>query len=192
MVAIVEPLAYAERGSVLRKALERFLRLAVLAQQAHVEMTVVRGAFGFLVTSRRFPGARQIVQAVPVDARRTPDEQLRRALDPPGLHFLSAETRHADFRDPYRALRERLDLTQALRPCIDLPEIPVEREAVHGEHIDVRESSLAIEQPQELRIDRRDSAEHHGQAGVLGVDGLPGEPRHTAEPDPAKIGRAHV
>ena len=69
VVLEVEPLAEAQFGRVARELLDRGLRRAVLAQEAHGEVAVVGGALGLLVARRRFPGLGQVVEAVPVDAR---------------------------------------------------------------------------------------------------------------------------
>ncbi len=52
---------------------------AVLAQQAHVEVPVVGGALGLAMARGRRPGARQVVEAVPVDPRHAARQQLGRA-----------------------------------------------------------------------------------------------------------------
>src|SRR5206468_3284504 len=67
---------------------------AVLAQQAHVEVAVVGGALGLAVAGGGRPGARQVEEAVPVDARGAPREELGGLLEAELLHLLGAEGRH--------------------------------------------------------------------------------------------------
>src|SRR6185312_17562796 len=110
------------------KAARRALRRAVLAQQAHVEMAVIGRAFGLAMPRRRWPGTRQVVEAVPMDTRRPADEQLGGARETPFLHFLGAEAGDADLRDPDRQVGHRADLLDLGRPLVDHPEIPIERE----------------------------------------------------------------
>src|ERR1700716_1796435 len=69
VVIEMEPLADAEPWRVIGEMPRRPFRRAVLAQQPHVEMPVIRRTFRLLVAGRRRPGLRQIIQAVPVDAR---------------------------------------------------------------------------------------------------------------------------
>src|SRR5436305_10496942 len=82
----MEPLSDAHVVPVVREPLERALWCAVLAQQAHVEMPIVRRSFRLLVPRRRLPGHRQIVEAVPMNAWRAPYQQFGGAIDAPGLH----------------------------------------------------------------------------------------------------------
>src|SRR5690606_9606712 len=77
----VEPLTDAELGRVAVEVLKRELRRAILAQQTHVEMTVIARALGLFVPRRRGPRGRQVEQAVPVDARDAADEQFGSASE---------------------------------------------------------------------------------------------------------------
>ena len=74
----------------------------MFVKEAHREMAVIGRAFRLLVPRRRRPGTRQIVQAVPMNPRRAPDQQLGGTLQAPALHLFGAEARSADLRYPYR------------------------------------------------------------------------------------------
>src|SRR5262245_36181084 len=98
----MEPLADAERGSVIGELSERAFRRAVFAQQAHVKMTIIRRPFGLAMPRRRGPCARQVVKTVPVDSFNSACEQFRRAPQAEFLYLFGAECRDADFRNPHR------------------------------------------------------------------------------------------
>src|SRR5690606_20736859 len=121
MIFEVEPLAHAESRCMACKALERGLRGAVLTQQSHIEVSVIRGTLRFSMPRRCLPGARQVVQAVPINPGRASDEQLGRAIDAPCLHFLRAEARYTHSRHPQRFVVVRADLSELVRPLVDLP-----------------------------------------------------------------------
>ena len=123
-------------------------------------MPVIGGALGLAVAGRRLPGARQVVEAVPVDARRLADQKLGRPLQAPDLDLLGAEGRDADLADPDRQVGDGADLVDLRRPFVDLPQVPVEREAVHGDRVDVVEHALVRQVADEAGIDRRHAAEH--------------------------------
>ena len=91
VVLEMEPLAQPEGGREGAEALQCELRRAVLAQQPHVEVPVIGRAFRLLVARRCLPRARQVVEAVPVDARRAAGEQRGGALEAPRLHLFGAE-----------------------------------------------------------------------------------------------------
>src|SRR3954463_2757931 len=112
VIFVVEPLADPDRRRVPREAIEGELRRAFLAQQAHVEVPIIGRPFGLLVPRRRLPGFRQVVKAVPVDARRAAREQSGGAIHAPSLDFLGAKRRHADFGDPDRQISDCADLVQ--------------------------------------------------------------------------------
>src|ERR1043166_8268615 len=76
MVLEVKPLADADLGGEFREMLAGELGRAIFPKKPHVEMAIISGPFGFTVPRRRRPGARQIEEAVPVNARRTSMEQL--------------------------------------------------------------------------------------------------------------------
>jgi hypothetical protein len=61
-----------------------------------------------------------------------------------------------------------LDILQPCRPFIDLPEIPVEREAVHRYCVDLVKNALPFEVADEVNVDRRHSAENPHQARTRG------------------------
>jgi hypothetical protein len=62
-----------------------------------------------------------------VDARRTPDEELRGPAEPELLDFLGAERGDTDLGDPDRQIHDRLDLAELVGPLLELPVVPVER-----------------------------------------------------------------
>ena len=79
-----------------------------------------------------------------MDALHAPGEQLRRALEAELLHLLGAERRDAHFRHPEGQLGDGADLVQLVRPLVDLPVVPVEREAVHRDDVHVIEHALLL------------------------------------------------
>ena len=84
--------------------------------------------------------------------------------------------------------RHRRDLFELVRPLVDHPVVPVEREAVHRDRVQIIERALGREAADELGVDRRNAAEHARQARRFGGDRLAGEPRHAREARPAGIG----
>src|SRR5579885_698744 len=121
MILEVKPLTNTERRRMARKARRCELWHAVLAEQTHVEVPVIGRALGFFVPGGGRPCARQIVETVPVNSRRAPDQQLGGTVEAPGLHFLGAEAGDADFRYPDRQAGDRFDLVDLLRPLADAP-----------------------------------------------------------------------
>src|SRR5205823_11318200 len=109
----------------LGELIERLLGGAVLAQQAHVKVPVVRRPLGLAVTRCRGPGARQIVEAVPMNSSGAADEELGRARQPEGLYFLRTERRDADFRHPDRARCDGAYFFNLRRPLVNRPVVPV-------------------------------------------------------------------
>src|SRR5438477_10776978 len=87
----MEPLANAELRRVAGKMFERRLGRSILAEESHVEVPVIGRTLGLLVARRGGPGTRKVVKAIPVDARRSSDEELRRAIHSPGLDFLGPD-----------------------------------------------------------------------------------------------------
>jgi hypothetical protein len=66
---------------------------------------------------------------------RLADEQLGGALQAESLDLLGAEGADADFRHPDRLVGDGADLVDLGRPVVDGPQVPVQREAVHGHHV---------------------------------------------------------
>src|SRR4051812_25368251 len=99
MVLKVEPLTEALFGCVASISIEAWFDRAVLAQQTHMEMPIIRRAFRLFVPRGRFPSPRQIVETVPVDARRPADQEVGGPFNAPGLHLFRAEARNPDFGD---------------------------------------------------------------------------------------------
>src|SRR3954469_18833439 len=91
MVLEVKPLANAHLRRPPAEMLQRELGRSVLAQQAHGKMPIVSGPFCLAVPRCRRPRARQVIETVPVNARRATDQKLRSAVEPPRLHLLGAE-----------------------------------------------------------------------------------------------------
>src|SRR5690242_14943938 len=101
----VKPLADAEAGRDLSEPGIRRLRCAVLTNEAHIEVAIVRRTFSFTMPRGRRPRARQIEEAVPVDARRESAQQAGRARQAELLHLVCAEARYADLRNPHGQCR---------------------------------------------------------------------------------------
>src|SRR4051812_22584151 len=106
-----------------------------LAEQSHVEVAIVRRSLRLAMSSGGGPRSGKIQQAVPVNARREPDQQFGCAAQPELLHLLRAEARYTYLRHPYGQMRERLNLLQLVRPFVDHPVIPVEWKPVHRDGV---------------------------------------------------------
>jgi hypothetical protein len=65
--------------------------------------------------------------------------------------------------------------------------VPVEREAVQRDGIDLVEDALPLHVVDELRIDGRDAAQHARETAALGADGLARALDHVAEARPVGI-----
>src|SRR4051812_32087250 len=105
----MKPLANAQIRRVSVKMIEGFLRGSIFANQAHVEVPVVRGAFRFAMPRRGGPSAGQIEQAVPMDSRRLSDQQFRHSAEAEILNLFRSESRSADFRNPNRQIAHSPD-----------------------------------------------------------------------------------
>ena len=116
-----------------------------------------------------------------MDAGGTAEEELGGAAEAEFLHLLGAEGRDPHLGHPDRQVGQRLDLGQPLGPLVDLPVVPVEREAVHGDGVDVVEHPLLFHVEDELGVDRRDPAQDAGERAVLPPHGLPRENGHAGE-----------
>src|SRR6266540_1079321 len=159
VVLEMEPLAKAQFRRFTRKRLERKLRRAVLAQNAHAKVTVVGGAFRFLVTRGRLPGARQVIEAVPVDARRSTDKQFGGAFQAPRLDLFGSEAGNAYFGHPDWQLGNRTNLIKFAGPFMDFPEIPVEWKSMNSHDIHMIEHPESRHVTHERGVDRRDTSE---------------------------------
>lgn len=91
-----EPLANAQVRWVFSEEVGRPLWRAVGAQQAHMEVPVVRRPPPPPCGVSSPPGVREVVEAVPVDPRRAPDRELCGAGEPELLDLLSAEAGDTD------------------------------------------------------------------------------------------------
>ena len=99
-----------------------------------------------------------------------------------------SEVGDAAFGDPDRPVRHYgADVLEPLRPFVDRPQVPVEREAVHGYGIDGVHRPVLDHQPHEVGIDRRHAAQHAGEPRALGGDGKARLTRHLAEHRPARV-----
>src|SRR5438105_14253800 len=115
------------------------------------------------MSSSRRPRPRQVVQAVPMHAFGSPDEQLGGAAQTELLYFLGPESRYAHFGHPHRKIGHLLDLADLVGPFMDSPMIPVERETVYGDHIHVIEHALHFYIPNKDRIHGGDAAQNAQQ-----------------------------
>src|SRR5689334_12937848 len=107
-----------------------------------MKMPIVGGAFRLPMSCRRFPGRGQVVEAVPMDARCSSSQELCGPPNAPVLHFIGAERGYANLGHPDREGNDFLDFGKLFRPLIDFPEIPVERKAMDGYRIDMREHAV--------------------------------------------------
>ncbi len=184
VVLEMKPLANAQfRAEVA----QRRLGCAILANQPHVKMPVVSTALGLLMARGGLPLARQIQQAVPKNSLGAPQQQFRRALQTEDLDFIRPERRYADFRHPDGQRGHRPDFIQFLRPIVDLPMVPIQREAMHRHAVQMVEQAIALQQGNELRINGRDSAQDQGQRRAQFPDANGGHSRHLGELLPVRV-----
>src|ERR1051325_10423930 len=117
-------------------------------------MTV--GGVCFLLTMVGFCSAvaGRIVEGIPMNSRNTADQQFRSSAHAKFLDFFRAEAGYANFGDPNRQISNGLDLTDALRPFVNLPVLPIQRKAVQGDDIEMIEDAEALHARDEFRIDR--------------------------------------
>ena len=186
VVVPVEPLHDAHLRRVFAEVVERELGRPVFPDQPHVEMAVIGRALRLLVAGRRLPGARQVEQRVPEDARHPAEQQLGGAVDAELLDFLGAEAADADLGDPDLLVRDhRLDLGD-LAPAI-------RRSATGSSRAESRAratTSTCVEHAVSLhpldpeRVDRRHAAEHALHLRIDRADRLAGLDRHVGEHRP--------
>jgi hypothetical protein len=150
-------------------------------------MPVVGRALLLAVPGGGWPGAGQVEEAVPVDARHPPQQERGGAPQAEALHFLGAERGRPHLRDPDRQVRHRLDLLEALRPLMDRPMVPVQGEPMHRHGLHTVQHPLRLHVGDETRVDGRDAAEHAHQAGAFGGHRLGGELGHGGEEPPLGV-----
>jgi len=112
MILEMEPLANTERGRVIAEMAHRQLRRAVFAQQPHVEMPVIGRTFGLPMPRGCGPCARQVIEAVPVNALRFSDQQFRRFFQAEFLDLFRPERGNTDLGDPDGKTRNRANLLE--------------------------------------------------------------------------------
>ena len=157
----MEPLHQAHVGGDAGVAFERGLGAAVGADQAHVEVAVVTRPLRLAVPRLRAPFLRQVEQRIPVDVRHPPEQQLRGAFEAEDLHLVRPEAADADLGRPDRLVgHHRFDLGDLVGPGMDRPEVPVEWEAVDGDHVDRVQRAVAAHLLHPRRVDRRHAAQH--------------------------------
>ena len=162
---------------------------AVSANQPEIEMPVIGAPFAFLVARRRFPRRGQIHEAVPEDAVHLPEQQLFRSLQAKHLHFVGTKRRDADLRHPDRQVRHCANFVQLFGPVIDLPMVPVERETMHRDGVEMVEQPIVFQQRDEDGINRRNAAQYQRQVRRLPPNRRCPEPYHFRKLAPLGIHR---
>jgi hypothetical protein len=122
-----------------------------------------------------------------MDSGSFPDQEFGSAFQPPNLNLVGSKGRDAHLADPDRFVRHSVDFVELGWPLMDLPQVPVEREAMHGYDVDMIENPAVLEITDESGVDRRHASEYARQLGVLRPDRLPGEDCHFGETAPARI-----
>src|SRR5438270_6466800 len=150
-------------------------------------MPVISAALCFLVAGGGGPGGGQVQQAVPVHALNHRQKQLRGALQTEDLNLFSAERRNAGFRHPNWFASDRADFLDLLRPIMDLPVVPIQREAVHGDNIDRVKDSIRTQELNEMRINGRDAAQDQRQLRIFAVDRLGRGDDHLSKHLPIRV-----
>ena len=88
MIFEMKPLTDAQFGIEM---IQRRFRRAISADQSEIKMTIVSAAFALTMSRRRFPGWRQIHEAVPENPIHFAEQQFRRALQAEHLNFIRAK-----------------------------------------------------------------------------------------------------
>src|SRR5947209_6202172 len=117
-------------------------------------MAVVGATLSFFVPGSRYPGCRQIVKAIPMNALHSTEQKLRHPFQSEDLDFLGAERRCSDFRDPYRTVCHSSDFFYFAGPLVYLPVIPVEWKSMHRHDIDGIEHPMRSHKLNKIRVDR--------------------------------------
>src|SRR5215217_853091 len=117
------------------------------------------------------PGARQIVEAVPVDPGDSPDQKLGGSLQPELLNLLRAKGRDPNFGDPDRKVGDLVNLAELVGPLVNGPVVPVQREPVYRDYIELVEHAEPAQCLNEVGIDRRDSPQNASQTGIFAAYG---------------------
>ena len=89
-----------------------------------------------------------------MDAGCLADQQLRGAIQAPDLHLLGPEGGDADLAHPDRLVGDGADLVDPRWPFMDLPEVPVEREAVHRHGVHMVQHAVIAHPVHKAGIDR--------------------------------------
>src|SRR5690606_15364265 len=157
MILEVEPLADSEGRIEVR---DGWFGCSVIPNETHVEVAVVGTAFAFAMARGGFPRRREVEQTIPEDALHTVSQQLLRTTQAEQLYLIGAERGYAYFGHPDRLGRDCLYLANPIRPLVQPPVVPVQREAVNGHDVHVVEYTVRIQPPEEVRIDGRHSPEN--------------------------------
>jgi hypothetical protein len=164
--------------------IERGFSRAIRADQSEIKMTIVSAAFTLLMASRRFPGRRQVHQAVPENALDLAEQEFGRSLQSKDLHFVGAKGRNAHLRHPNRQIGDRAHFLKFFGPVVDLPMVPIQGKAVHGDGIEVLEQAVAFQERKESGINRRYPAQNDRQPGTELTNGRRGEAAHFRKLEP--------
>src|SRR3954447_26500546 len=113
------------------------------------------------------PGARQIVETVPVDPGHPPDEKLGGSLQPELLNLLCTKSGDSNLRDPDREVGHLVNLAELVGPLVNGPVVPVQRKPVDRDHVQLSEHAESIQCLDEIGIDRGDAPEHPSQTGIF-------------------------
>ena len=89
-----------------------------------------------------------------MDSRNAADEQFRSSAQAKFLNFFRAEAGDANFGNPHRQISDSLDVTDSIRPFVNLPVIPIQGKSVHGDDIEMIQHAEALHPRDEFRINR--------------------------------------
>src|SRR5690606_17167779 len=143
--------------------------------------------FRLAVTGRGAPRHGQIVKAIPLDAGGAATKKLCRPVEAPDLHFFRPETRHPDFTYPERQIGNGADFLQLLWPFTDLPQVPVERKAMHRDRVEPLQNTEILHALHEAWINRRYSAQDPDDIRIFPLDGIGSQDCHFCEAAPVRI-----
>ncbi len=114
-------------------------------------------------------------------------EQFGGALQTKDLDLVRAKGGDADLGDPDGEVGYGADFGELFGPVINLPVVPIERETMNGDCIEVFEQAVALEELDESGINGRYPAEHHGQLWADLSNGDGGETSHFGKLFPAGV-----
>src|ERR1051325_2406253 len=133
------------------------------------------------------PCPRQIVKRIPMDSRNATNKQFRCSTQTKFLNFFRAEAAYTNFGNPYRQISDSLNLTDSIRPFVDRPVIPIQRETMESDHFEVIEYAEALHARNEFGIDWRNPAEDPRHVWIHFCNRICRRDRHVRKHSPFRV-----